>query len=597
MSIFIMRFFICNIYICLIVGVILIAKHLCKNVLSPAMQYHSWVLLIGLLAVPFLPIRIIDFSQVFQCIKSLGNVFYIQNGTHLLENRIDLSDINSNIGEDFVISVNSQIPPALWYIIFAGWLLGALATSFFLLKSYVKLRKIQKTALPLQNSDVQKIYLICLKEIGILKKIPIYSTAFLQSPIITGFIKPKIYIPIQMISDYHQSEIRYILLHELQHHKHKDTLISHFINLATILYWFHPAVRYALKQMRIEKEIACDTYVLNMLHPSLYVDYGNTIIKAAENMTAASFSFASYWGGSKKQIKQRILNISDYQKPALNQKIKSSLFFVALVVFLIGISPSFNIYGYYENNYNWNTSGKNIRSVDLSSFFDEYAGSFVLYDSKNDIWQIYGLEDATKRSSPDSTYKIYDALFALEEAIITSNHSMIPWDGSQYPFDEWNQNQTLSSAMKYSVNWYFQNMDKKLGRTAINKFINKISYGNKDTTGPISSYWMESTLKISPIEQVELLLKLKKNDFGFRAENIEAVKASISLSQSSDQSLYGKTGTGRVNGKDQNGWFIGFVEDGDHTYFFATHINADQNATGSKASEITMDVLFHMNIL
>ena len=107
---------------------------------------------------------------------------------------------------------------------------------------------------------------------------------------------------------------------------------------------------------------------------------------------------------------------------------------------------------------------------------------------------------------------------------------------------------------------------------------------------------MESSLKISPIEQVELLTKLENNSLGFASENVNAVKDAICLSSSDAGTFYGKTGTGRVDGQDVNGWFIGFVETTDNTYFFATNIGADRGAAGGNAAEITMSILSDMNI-
>ena len=115
-------------------------------------------------------------------------------------------------------------------------------------------------------------------------------------------------------------------------------------------------------------------------------------------------------------------------------------------------------------------------------------------------------------------------------------------------------------------------------------------------SGDFSSYWMESSLKISPIEQVELLTMLQNNSFSFAPENINAVKDSICISSSDAGSFYGKTGTGRVNGQDVNGWFIGYIETADNTYIFATNIGADNGATGGNATEITMSILSDMNI-
>ena len=101
---------------------------------------------------------------------------------------------------------------------------------------------------------------------------------------------------------------------------------------------------------------------------------------------------------------------------------------------------------------------------------------------------------------------------------------------------------------------------------------------------------------MTAIEQVELLTKLQNNSFSFAPENINAVKDSICISSSDTGTFYGKTGTGRVNGQDVNGWFVGYIETANNTYFFATNIGADSNATGGNATEITMSILSDMNI-
>ena len=146
------------------------------------------------------------------------------------------------------------------------------------------------------------------------------------------------------------------------------------------------------------------------------------------------------------------------------------------------------------------------------------------------------------------------------------------------------------------TNWYFQSIDQQLTASGIYSYIRQIEYGNENVSGPLSSYWLESSLKISPIEQVELLIKLQNNSWGFSSENINAVKDSICLFSSDAGKFYGKTGTGRVDGHDVNGWFIGYVETADNTYYFAANIGADTKAAGSIAAEITISILSDMNI-
>ena len=46
--------------------------------------------------------------------------------------------------------------------------------------------------------------------------------------------------------------------------------------------------------------------------------------------------------------------------------------------------------------------------------------------------------------------KPFGALNALENKVITINKNEILWNGDEYPFPQWNENQSLNSAMKNS---------------------------------------------------------------------------------------------------------------------------------------------------
>ena len=596
MANFMIRFFLCNVFISGIIGILLLVKRIFKNSLSSRMQYNLWFLLLGLLAVPFIPFRFIGLPQIFSWLGSLRSSPSSGAGTNITGTAEAVTTGNTNWMNNFTLSVNSETPSIAGYILLGIWIVGILAMIILVIKSSLRLRSLEKSALPLQNQEVRRLYHRCLEEMGIHRDIPVYSTAFLKSPIIVGLLKPCIYLPIHLISDYDESDMRYMLLHELQHYKHHDAIANYLMNLAGVVYWFNPLVLYALKEMRNDREVACDTSVLKMLEEDAYEDYGNTLINFAEKVSLAPFPFAAGLGGNMKQMKRRIINIASYEKPTFMKRIKGMTAFMLTAVLLLGFAPFISTYAADGSHYQWDSSSENVSYVDLSTYFGEYEGSFVLYDLENDAWSIHDMEHATLRVAPNSTYKIYDALFGLEEEIITPENSFIAWNGKTYPFEAWNADQTLQSAMNSSVNWYFESVDEQLGAANISNYIEEIGYGNENISGDFSTYWMESSLKISPIEQVELLTRLQNNSLGFAPENINAVKDAICLCSSDAGTFYGKTGTGRVDGQDVNGWFIGYIETADNTYFFATNIGADSDATGGNATEITMSILSDMNI-
>lgn len=590
------RFFLCNILICAIIGILLMIKQVLRNHLTSRIQFNLWFLLLGLLAVPFIPIRPVGFSKIFSLIDQWKNAASSNTGA-VTETAINVSASGTTRQiNDFALSVSGKTPSAIGLILFGIWLIGIFAMLLLVMKSKARLNNLKKSALPLQSREVHMLYSNCLNELKIKRDIPVYSTAFLKSPIIVGLFKPCIYLPIHLISDFNATDMRYMLLHELQHYRHRDAIAGYLMNFFGILYWFNPLVWYALKEMRNDREVACDTSVLKLLNESDYEDYGNTLINFAEKVSLTPFPFAAGISGTMKQMQKRIINISSHQNPSVWKRIKGTGIFAIIAVILLGLTPMLSTYAAEQSYYKWNVSPEKIDVIDLSAYFNGYEGSFVLYDLKSDAWSVYDMDYATLRTAPNSTYKIYDALFGLEEGIITPKDSFMAWNGADYPFEAWNTDQDLYSAMQSSVNWYFQEIDEQLGTSALRSYIKEIGYGNEIINSDLSSYWMQSELKISPVEQVELLTNLYNNDFGFTPENVNAVKDSICLFSSENESFYGKTGTGRVNDKDINGWFIGYIETADSTYFFATNIQSTENATSSKASEISFSILSDMGI-
>ena len=108
---------------------------------------------------------------------------------------------------------------------------------------------------------------------------------------------------------------------------------------------------------------------------------------------------------------------------------------------------------------------------------------------------------ATLRVAPKTPPQdIAMLLFGLEEGShYTGKILFIAWNGGKtYPFEAWNADQTLQSAMNSSVNWYFQAVDEQLGTSDVYSYVQEIGYGNeKHEWRFLLSYWTESSLEIS----------------------------------------------------------------------------------------------------
>ena len=236
----------------------------------------------------------------------------------------------------------------------------------------------------------------------------------------------------------------------------------------------------------------------------------------------------------------------------------------------------------------------------FEKYFEGFADStFVMYDEANDRYVVYNKSQSLKRLSPCSTFKIYNSLIGLETGVLDQEdvYTLSKWDGTRYTFPAWNRDQTLASATKESVVWYFQKIASQIGTERMQVYLDKIEYGNRDISGGLTTFWLRSSLQISAREQVDLLHKLYSGKLPIAPQNMEIVKNNITLSEDNGVRLMGKTGSGFQDGRWLLGWFVGCVEKQGNRYFFATNIQAPDGATGGKAREITKLILKDLQIL
>ena len=234
---------------------------------------------------------------------------------------------------------------------------------------------------------------------------------------------------------------------------------------------------------------------------------------------------------------------------------------------------------------------------DLSTYFTGYDGCFVLYDPKNNAYTIHNKEKSMKRLSPNSTFKIYNSLIGLESGVLKDQNTMFRWDGTKHNIESWNKNHTLTSAFSNSVVWYYKMLASQVGEKTMQEYVDKIGYGNKDVSGGLDKFWLQSSIEISPMEQVELLREMYYYELPFAKENIDIVKKIMILSSENGTVFRGKTGSGMKDNNYINGWFVGNVEKEGKVYFFATNIEAEQDADGKHAKDITIRILKGKDLL
>lgn len=210
---------------------------------------------------------------------------------------------------------------------------------------------------------------------------------------------------------------------------------------------------------------------------------------------------------------------------------------------------------------------------DFKKYFDMFdvEGTFVLYDPQNDCHTFYDRELADKGFIPASTFKIYNSLIGLETGVISDKHHIIPWDKVRRSREVINKDQDLESAFKNSALWYYQELARRVGQEQMNRWIDMLSYGNTDTSAGVDVFWIEGGMRISPIQQVNLLAKLRNNELPFSLRSMDIVREIMISKSAATCTLRTKTGWGDQDGKEV-GWYVGYLETEGKVYYFAVCI-------------------------
>jgi beta-lactamase class D len=226
------------------------------------------------------------------------------------------------------------------------------------------------------------------------------------------------------------------------------------------------------------------------------------------------------------------------------------------------------------------------------------AGCIIIYDKNKDEYIRYNLKRCRMQFTPASTFKIPNSLIGLETGVIEDENFIIKWDSVVRDIPEWNRDQDLKSAIKYSTVPYYQELARRVGMKKMLAFIKKIKYGNMNLYGGIDKFWLQGGLRISPDEQIEFLKKFYDYKLPFSKRNIDIVKKIIIREDTSGYILRGKTGWGYQDGMGI-GWFVGYLEQNNNVYFFATNIESEKpDADFAKSRiEITKAVLKKIGLL
>jgi|GEM_PF-1266161 uncharacterized protein YjbI with pentapeptide repeats/beta-lactamase regulating signal transducer with metallopeptidase domain len=154
-----------------------------------------------------------------------------------------------------------KVPTALAAAVFVVWALAALFVLARLIVAIVALEKLKRDSLPLdvEYRDQMPQWNAAIKGF---RDVRICISDAIEVPVAVGLFDAMILLPRQLVASLDPNEIDQIALHELGHLRRNDDWTNALQRVACSLMFFNPAAWFVSRQLDLEREVACDDYVL-----------------------------------------------------------------------------------------------------------------------------------------------------------------------------------------------------------------------------------------------------------------------------------------------------------------------------------------------
>jgi len=242
-------------------------------------------------------------------------------------------------------------------------------------------------------------------------------------------------------------------------------------------------------------------------------------------------------------------------------------------------------------------AGEIVERPDWSDAFTSRGtrGTFVEREVTSGRTVVVDRTRAETRYRPASTFKIPNALIALDGGAVSGPEEVFRWTGERRAFPMWEKDMTLKEAMRLSAVPVFQEIARRVGLERMRSRVADLKYGDAEIGAVVDRFWLDGPLGISAFEQVDFLERLVTHGLPV-SESAVATTRELIRKSDGPNALFAKTGTATTGGRAALGWFVGWVEGPEGIHVFALNHDLDGKMEFETREAITRDLLGRLGV-
>jgi beta-lactamase regulating signal transducer with metallopeptidase domain len=247
-----------------------------------------------------------------------------------------LTPVRPDAIRGFVRAANDRLPAVVTL-----WLLGVALFSVRLIVDWLRAQRlVTRSASPASDRWQAAARRLGLA-LGVRQVVRLLESAVVEVPAVIGIVRPAILLPATTLCGLTPAQIEMILAHELAHIRRQDFLVNLLQAVVETLLFYHPAVWWISRRVRIERENCCDDLAIAVCGNRL--QYARALTRLEELRAPALSIAASANGGS---LLERIRRIVGRPAGATGHAVRGAAAFAVLSCVLFAFAaPSFPTVG------------------------------------------------------------------------------------------------------------------------------------------------------------------------------------------------------------------------------------------------------------
>jgi beta-lactamase regulating signal transducer with metallopeptidase domain len=210
------------------------------------------------------------------------------------------------------------------------WLIGVALLQLRLIGGWWRVRRLHRASLATTPSAWQAMMEPLAKRLGLRHLVHVVETHAVDVPTVIGWWRPVILLPVGALAGLTPGQADAILVHELAHIRRHDYLVNALQHVTETLLFYHPAVWWISRRMRIEREQCCDALVVQLCGDP--IDYAAALAELEGSRSRRLVLAVAATDGSLVHRIRVLLGAQPSHQQPLADALVTALVVVALVV-------------------------------------------------------------------------------------------------------------------------------------------------------------------------------------------------------------------------------------------------------------------------